>query len=153
MTFLEKKIPPPIVTLIIGLLMWLSRDLFPSIHLPAIIEYALIFILLLLALIFLTASSFAFFSAKTTVNPLKPESSTTLITSGVYKLTRNPMYVGFALLLLAWTIFLHSLWSLGFIALYMAYIHRFQITPEEKALEKIFKEEFIAYKSQVRPWL
>jgi len=63
------------------------------------------------------------------------------------------MYVGFVFFLLAWASFLGSLWGVGFIALYIAYIQRFQIVPEERALTKLFKDEFVEYKAQVRPWL
>ena len=107
-----------------------------------------------LAGIFFTLSGvISFRRAKTTVNPLKPDRASTLVTSGIYQVTRNPMYVGFVGFLFAWTSYLGSVWGIAFIGLYIAFIQRFQIIPEERALTKIFNGEFKDYKAQVRPWL
>ncbi|MFQ3324666.1 MAG: protein-S-isoprenylcysteine O-methyltransferase Ste14 [Pseudomonadales bacterium] len=90
--------------------------------------------------------------AKTTVNPLKPESASSLVVSGVFKISRNPMYVGFALLLLAWCVYLLAPVLLMILLLFMAVITRFQIIPEERAMLKLFGEEFIDYQKAVRRW-
>ncbi len=91
--------------------------------------------------------------AQTTVNPLKPETSSRLVTSGIYRHTRNPMYLGMAVVLLAWAAWLSSAWSLLGIAMFAAYITRFQILPEETALQRIFGAEFDEYRERVRRWL
>jgi protein-S-isoprenylcysteine O-methyltransferase Ste14 len=91
--------------------------------------------------------------AQTTVNPLKPDTSSRLVTTGIYRYTRNPMYLGMAVVLLAWAAWLGSAWSLPGIAMFAAYITRFQILPEETALQRLFGAEFEEYRARVRRWI
>jgi protein-S-isoprenylcysteine O-methyltransferase Ste14 len=95
----------------------------------------------------------SFRRARTTVNPLKPDTSSSLVRSGVYTLTRNPMYLGMLMLLLAWGIYLSNALALLFVPLFLVYMNRFQIEPEERALTARFGQEFVAYTRQVRRWL
>ena len=118
-----------------------------------VVTYSTVGVLLVIGLFFSVSGVVSFRRAKTTVNPLKPESATSLVTSGIYQYTRNPMYVGFVMYLFAWAAYLNSIWSVALIALFIIYIHRFQILPEEKALEGIFGQVFINYRNQVREWL
>ncbi|MNJ74873.1 hypothetical protein D3C77_718740 [compost metagenome] len=87
------------------------------------------------------------------VNPLKPASASALVTSGIYRVTRNPMYLGFALVLAAWTVFLASPFTLLGIAAFVLYIDRFQILPEERALHQLFGEAMDEYCARVRRWI
>ena len=107
----------------------------------------------LTGLAFSVAGALSFRRAKTTVNPLKPEKASSLVTSGVYRVTRNPMYLGLALVVLAWAVLLASpvllLGPVGFVA----YINRFQIAPEERVLSARFGADFEAYRAQGRRWL
>src|SRR5664279_3386787 len=80
----------------------------------------------------------AFRRAKTTVNPMKPEAASSLVSSGVYRATRNPMYVGLLLVLVAWAVFLSSFLALLGPLAFIACIGRFQITPEERVLSALF---------------
>ena len=91
--------------------------------------------------------------AKTTVNPLNPAAASALVTSGIYQLTRNPMYLGALILLIGWAAFLAN--ALGFILIpsFVLYMNRFQILPEEKALTSLFASEFTNYCATVRRWL
>jgi protein-S-isoprenylcysteine O-methyltransferase Ste14 len=95
----------------------------------------------------------SFRRARTTVNPLKPETSATLVSTGVYSITRNPMYLGMLLVLVAWAVYLSSAWSLAGPLLFALYITRFQIIPEERALDRLFGAQFAEYKRRVRRWL
>jgi protein-S-isoprenylcysteine O-methyltransferase Ste14 len=153
MKVLENKIPPPLVGLLIGLGMWGLSTVTPVILLTNTVKSVLVIGFIALGIFFDLAGIISFRRAKTTVNPLKPNTASTLVTSGIYQVTRNPMYVGFVAFLLAWASFLSSAWALILIPLYMLYIQRFQIAPEERALTALFKEEFTQYKAQVRPWL
>lgn len=91
--------------------------------------------------------------AKTTVNPLKPETATSLVSSGIFGVTRNPMYLGLLLALVAWTLYLASpVALLGPVAFWL-YITRFQIIPEERAMTKLFGNDFTAYRAKVRRWI
>ncbi len=153
MAFLENKIPPPLVALIFAVAMLCLSFYTPKIAVSVSMQLVLVVLLFLLGAVFSVSGVVSFRKAKTTVNPLKPESSTSLVISGVYTITRNPMYVGFVLFLLAWSAYLASLWAVGFALLYAVYIQRFQILPEERAMESLFGQAFIDYKSRVRRWL
>lgn len=153
MKYIETRVPPPLVALIFAAGMSGVTKYTLTVTVGPIIKLLIIVGFLILGAYFSVSGVISFRVAKTTVNPFKPESTTSLVTSGVYQRTRNPMYVGFVILLCAWATYLGSIWSLMLIALFMLYIHRFQILPEEKSLEAIFGDEFIAYKNRVRPWL
>ncbi|MBS0184498.1 MAG: isoprenylcysteine carboxylmethyltransferase family protein [Nitrospira sp.] len=112
------------------------------------------------ALIFYTVGStivlagvLTFRRMKTTVNPLTPEATTTMVTSGIYRFTRNPMYLGFLFILAGWAIDLSNLLAFAFLPLFVWYMNRFQILPEERALASKFSEPFTRYKRSVRRWL
>ena len=94
-----------------------------------------------------------FRKARTTVNPLAPEQASALVISGIYRYSRNPMYLGFALMLLAWVVFLLAWPGVLVIAAFVLYLNRFQIRPEELALTARFGAAFHAYQSSVRRWL
>ena len=94
-----------------------------------------------------------FRKARTTVNPLKPDAASTLVVTGIYRWTRNPMYLGALLLLASWAIYLGNPVSGAFLVIFIVYLNRFQIAPEEAALTTRFVPEFVAYKSRVRRWV
>ena len=98
-------------------------------------------------------SAISFRRARTTVNPMKPENTSVLVTSGAYRFSRNPMYVGLLFVLVAWAVFLSSAWALVGPPLFVLYINRFQIAPEERVLAATFGAAYLAYKSSVRRWL
>ncbi|HEV8366930.1 MAG TPA: isoprenylcysteine carboxylmethyltransferase family protein, partial [Pyrinomonadaceae bacterium] len=75
------------------------------------------------------------------------------VSTGVYRFTRNPMYLGLLLTLLGWAAFLSNPASLLFVPIFVLYINRFQIKPEEQVLSSLFGAEYMAYKSRVRRWL
>ena len=95
----------------------------------------------------------AFRRVSTTVNPTKPESTAVLVCSGVYRVTRNPMYLGFLLILFGWALFLANIFALLLLPGFLVYMNRFQIAPEERALTARFGQSFVTYTSQVRRWL
>jgi protein-S-isoprenylcysteine O-methyltransferase Ste14 len=95
----------------------------------------------------------AFQRVRTTPNPLQPEKASSLVTDGIYRHTRNPMYVALALALLGWAAWLgHALAPLGVVA-FVAWMDRLQIPPEEHALRTLFGDEFTRYCNEVRRWL
>jgi protein-S-isoprenylcysteine O-methyltransferase Ste14 len=94
-----------------------------------------------------------FLRARTTINPLKPANASALVTRGIYRFTRNPMYLGLAMLLLAWALYLSNVAALAVLPLFILYINRFQIAPEERALAARFGAEFADYRARVRRWL
>ena len=149
MSSLELKVPPPLVALLVALAMWgLARATPPSGELSLRVAVALA--LAVIGVAFSVSGVLAFRRAKTTK---KPQAASSLVVTGVYRLTRNPMYLGLSLVLLAWAAFLWSAWELLGPAVFVAYISRFQIIPEEKVLDTLFGADYSTYKAKVRRWL
>ena len=150
---LELKVPPPIVALLIAATMWGVSVATPGTPLPVKIRLVATIAIALAGVAIAIAGVAAFRRAKTTVHPLKPETSSSLVTSGVYRFTRNPMYVGLTFVLLAWAVFLSSAWSLLGPLVFILYMTRFQIVPEERVLSGIFGAAYSEYQAKVRRWL
>jgi len=89
----------------------------------------------------------------TTVNPIRPGEASSIVTGGIYRYTRNPMYVGLACCVLAWGVYLRNYAALSCIVMFVAYMTQFQIKPEERALQEKFGDEYTSYKSRVRRWI
>lgn len=153
MTTLELKIPPPAVALAIALLMWFTSILFGYIPIPLKYRLGVALALLVVGQGVSISGIVAFRRAKTTLNPLKPGNSTALVTGGIYRFTRNPMYLGLLLTLMGWAAFLASPPALVFLFLYVVYINRFQIEPEERTLSSLFGADYAAYRTRVRRWV
>ena len=153
MSKLEIKIPPVLVTAVFALLMWLVSILLPGITIPVSLRVGGLIALITVGALFSISGVVSFRKAKTSVNPLTPDACSSLVSSGIYKKTRNPMYVGFLFFLVGWGLFLSNLFSLALCASFFLYMNRFQIQPEEEILKSLFGEDFLTYKSQVRRWL
>ncbi len=153
MHVLDLKVPPLAFGLLIAALMWLVTWAIPTFGftIPARIPFSVIVIVAGVIMSGLGVVSFR--RAKTTVNPMKPESSSSLVVSGIYRWSRNPMYLGFLLGLLGWAIFLSNVLAFLFLPVFILYMNRFQIEPEEKTLAVLFGKQFATYKSRVRQWL
>src|SRR5687768_11162243 len=138
MRALDLKIPPLVLVLLTGALMWLSSWIAPTFGFVISMRN---FIAAALALLGATTSILGVISfrrAGTTVNPLTPTASSSLVRSGIYTFSRNPMYLGFVIVLLGWGIYLSNALPLLFIPLFVFYMNRFQIKPEEDALRSRF---------------
>jgi protein-S-isoprenylcysteine O-methyltransferase Ste14 len=153
MRSLEAKVPPPAVAAAIAVAMWGISKLAPLLPMPNDLRLGLAMAIVLVGVGFSVAGVLAFRRARTTLDPTKPEQASSLVRSGVYRVTRNPMYVGLACILVAWAVFLSSAWALLGAVAYVLYIGRFQIAPEERALAKLFGSEYANYQAKVRRWL
>ena len=153
MPSLELKIPPPAVALVAALVMWWVSRYGVVEGVPPHWRIGAALVIAAIGAAFDVAGILAFGRAKTTVNPMKPEKSAALVCSGVYRITRNPMYVGMAFILLAWAVYLASPWALFGPLAFAAYITRFQIKPEERVLAGRFGDAFASYQARVRRWL
>jgi protein-S-isoprenylcysteine O-methyltransferase Ste14 len=153
MSRLELRIPPVALVLVAGSLMWLLAWAFPglAVELPARTGVAIA--LALAGIGTVVAGVLQFRKARTTVNPMNPGASSALVVGGVYRVTRNPMYLGFAIALLGWAIFLANPLALLVLPVFTVYMTRFQILPEERVLEARFGADFKAYAAKVRRWL
>ena len=148
---MNNKIPPPIVTLISGLIIFFSKSLFPEYNSNLINVFSTIFLFLGLLVFFLAVASFKKY--KTTVNPLQPSNASHLVISGIFRFTRNPMYLGMALILLSLSLKFNLLGGLIVTALFIMFITKFQIIPEEDAMLSLFQDEFETYKENTRRWI
>lgn len=152
-TRLDAKLPPPLVMLTCGAVAWLAARLLPALAVAVPARVPLAIAVAVVALSIELAAAALFFRRRTTVNPLKPDTATHLVVGGLNRVSRNPMYVGQALLLAAWALWLaHALAPLGAVA-FVLYITRFQILPEERALAARFGDDWRAYRARVRRWL
>ena len=153
MRALELKVPPPIVALVLALLMRLTPAVAGLVQMPYPARVLCAVVLLCVGQGISIAGMVAFRRAKTTVNPVKASLASSLVIRGVYRYTRNPMYVGLLLTLLAWSVFLANPLAVLWVLVYVLYITRFQIIPEERVLASLFGAEYEAYKGRVRRWV
>ncbi|MFA0439143.1 hypothetical protein BCU70_06730 [Vibrio sp. 10N.286.49.C2] len=154
MKALELKIPPVAVFLVLAILMFAIHSV-DSTWLFIYIPLKVIWVVLLVAASGYVGISgvYEFKRAKTTVDPTRPDKASQVVDSGIFSLTRNPMYVALYCLLLAWGIWLEDVLSLLTSVLFVLYINRFQIQPEERALTRMFGEQYLDYKARVRRWI
>jgi len=135
---LELKVPPAVVVVIAAAGMWGVSQVSPDLHFSfsdaAWLSTGIAMVGILISILGVTE----FRGAGTTVDPRVPEQSDSLVTSGVYRHSRNPMYTGFLLALAGWGMFLGSLPSLLFIPAFVVYMNRFQIIPEERFMRANF---------------
>jgi protein-S-isoprenylcysteine O-methyltransferase Ste14 len=150
---LENRIPPPIVALCIAGLMYAAAWLVPALDFGLPWRRTIAATLAALGVSLDIAGLAQFFRAKTTINPLDPGAAAALVTRGAYRFTRNPMYLGLAILLIAWGIYLANVAALALVPLFVLYMNRFQIASEERALAARFGVDFQAYCARVRRWL
>ncbi|MCE9790343.1 isoprenylcysteine carboxylmethyltransferase family protein [Shewanella indica] len=153
MSGLEKKLPPLALLLLFALLLQLTSYYLPSSNLHPTFSLGLAVSLLTAGLVIPLAGVLSFKRHGTTPDPRVPEQSSALVTSGIYRCSRNPMYLGFVLLLLAQAVFLNCLWLLILIALFAAYLQHFQILPEERAMQQLFGDSYRLYCQKVRRWI
>ena len=148
---MSNKIPPPIVTLFFGLCIYLSRPYFPELSFSILNSLSTILFVLGIT-VFATAVS-SFKRQNTTVNPISIEKASSLVVNGVFKYSRNPMYLGMLFILLGLTFKFNLIGGLLFTSIFMIFISIFQIKPEEAAMEKLFDQEWKDYIKNVRRWL
>jgi protein-S-isoprenylcysteine O-methyltransferase Ste14 len=153
MTPLEFKVPPVALTLLFALIMWLTSTYEAPLPFPLPWRRAIAFSVCCAGLVIGLGGVVAFRRAKTTVNPITPEATRTMVTSGLYRFSRNPMYLGLLLVLIGWAIFLSNLLAFALLPLFVLYMNRFQIIPEERVLSGKFAHQFMAYKKTVRRWI
>jgi protein-S-isoprenylcysteine O-methyltransferase Ste14 len=149
----ELKVPPLALLFLTAALMWLATRAVPVLGFVLPGRSLLSVSVASAGTVIIGLGIASFRRAETTVNPMKPQSSSSLVVSGIYSLTRNPMYLGFLLLLIAWAIFLSNGVAFLFLPVFILYLNRFQIEPEEKVLTSLFGQEFVAYTARVRRWL
>ena len=153
MSKLELKIPPVAVFLLFAAVMWLAATATADHRFDDLFRSILIALTLGVSAVFGIAGVISFRRAGTTVHPLKPEKSSSLVTGGVFRFSRNPMYLALLLALLAWGLYLSNLYALAIASLFVPWMNRFQIRPEERAMENLYGQAFRDYREATRRWL
>ena len=153
MQWLELKIPPVVVWLLMAVAMLAVSYSTPALSFTLAGSRVIALVLLGLGGALAAAGVLAFRGGRTTVNPLTPSASSSVVTSGVYRLSRNPMYLGFLLALAGWAVYLSNASAAVFLPAFVVYMTEFQIKPEERALLAKFGSEFAQYMSRTRRWL
>lgn len=153
MKTLELKVPPPVVALVLAFAMWLATSASGALAfaLPYRLEIALAIAALGGAIS--AAGVVSFRRARTTVNPTRPDAASSLVTTGVYRFTRNPMYLGLFLVLAGWAIYQANAVTFAGPLLFVLYMNRLQIAPEERALAARFGAAFDDYRHRTRRWI
>ena len=148
---MNNKIPPPIVTLFFGLCIYLSRPYFPEFSNSVLNSLSIISFVV--GIFVFAAAVISFKKQKTTVNPISIENASSLVISGIFKYSRNPMYLGMSFVLFGLAFKFNVIGGLLFTGIFMLFITIFQIKPEEVAMEKLFDQEWKDYTKNVRRWL
>jgi protein-S-isoprenylcysteine O-methyltransferase Ste14 len=150
---LQLKVPPVALVLLLCIVILGTAPYLPVVATTPILTAGLSALLCAGAVSFSLFGVIEFRRHKTTVDPRFPAKSSALVTRGVYALSRNPMYVGFALFLCALVVYLRSPYLLTVVVVFVLYMNRFQIAPEERALQQQFADDYAVYKQKVRRWL
>ncbi len=148
---MNNKIPPPIVTLFFGLCIFFSKSYFPIYTSDILNSMGVISFLIGISVLISAVRSFK--KQDTTVNPINIEKASSLVVTGIFQYSRNPMYLGMVFILLGLTLIFNLIGGILCTILFMLYISVFQIKPEEIVMDKLFGEEFASYKKSVRKWL
>ncbi len=146
-------VPPPVVVAIVGVVMWAVDRKLELGKFESALQAPVAGVLLIAGLLLMFVAVGAFVAARTTINPLKPSRASSLITTGIFRISRNPIYLGDLLILAALAVWLGNVVNVVLLILFVWYVNRFQIIPEQRALTKLFGESYAAYCSRVRRWL
>ena len=145
------KIPPPILVLILITSNYFSQNQVETMYLPYKLSISIL--ILLVGIIILINPVFKFIKSKTTVNPVKFTKVSKLVTNGIFKYSRNPMYLGMIFVIISTSIFYLNYYSIITPFIFYFWINRFQIKREEIFLAKKFGKEYLSYKSKTRRWI
>jgi protein-S-isoprenylcysteine O-methyltransferase Ste14 len=153
MKALELKIPPVGQTIVVAVGMWLASRYAPSLSVTIPARVFLAAFVAGFGIVVAVPAVKAFRSADTTVDPRSPDKASQLVVAGIYRFSRNPMYLGLLCLLAAWAFWLSNLLAFAWLAVFVLYMSRFQIQPEERALTAQFGDDYRAYMRSVRRWI
>ena len=150
---LENRIPPPLVVVLIGAAMAVIAWFTPALEIGSNVRFAVGGIAIALGALVAVQGARMFWRNKTTISPVDLESASALVTSGVFRFSRNPMYVGFTAMLVGWAVCLAAPWALVGPVAFVLFTNRFQIIPEERVMRDKFGQAYDDYQAQVRRWI
>ncbi len=150
---LELKVPPPVIALLCVLGMYFLDRVFPSFGGGASTAWLIAVVLVTLASLIAIMALVQFKRARTTIHPNVPHNTRQIVTSGVYSMTRNPMYLALVMMIFAAGIAMQNSAVFLFVPASVWYLNRYQIVPEERILESKFGDQYRAYKAKTRRWI
>jgi protein-S-isoprenylcysteine O-methyltransferase Ste14 len=150
---LELKVPPPVVTVVLAAAMYAADRMFPGLRVASFASALLAWVLAGSGLLIFVSAIVSIVRAGTTIDPRKPELTRKLVTGGMYRWSRNPVYLGDVLLLLAWATYLANPIAFAMVPVFVAWMNAFQIAPEERLLRARFGDAYEQYCRRVRRWL
>ncbi len=153
MSSLELKIPPDVVWVAVAGLMWLASRVSAGFGAAEPFRRPIAVLLIVIGTGLIVGGRLALDRAGTTWHPTEPGRTTALVTSGVYRFSRNPVYLGMEIVLLSWAVVLASPAAILVSMIFVAYVNRFQIRPEERTLAATLGQDYLDYSQRVRRWL
>jgi protein-S-isoprenylcysteine O-methyltransferase Ste14 len=154
MNLLETKLPPVLVLSIGILLVWLLSLVMPEpLRNGSPFRLVLAVTLFVGGIVLVISAVFSFRKFQTSVDPINPDKANSIVTTGVYSISRNPMYLAMLLVLTAFAVFMWLASGILVLLAFIAYMTRFQIIPEERVLARKFGDEFRHYCERVRRWI
>jgi len=148
---LDLKIPPPLLFLAGVVLVWLLDV--PGLAIATDYSQPIALLLGTVGIGLDIVAIRQFRAATTTINPLRPDKASVLVDGGVFGVSRNPMYLGQALVLFALALFMGHGAALLVVPAHVWWLTRFQIMPEERALLARFGPPYAAYMARVSRWI
>ena len=145
------RLPPPLLYVAAVVAGWLLDRQWPVPIGAGATRRALVWLLIALSAVLLSSSFRSFWRQHTSAIPIRP--ATALVIAGPYRFTRNPMYVGMALLTVALGLLLNTWWPIVLLIPTLILVQVFVIAREERYLRRRFGAEYDAYTRQVRRWL
>lgn len=153
MTTLQLKIPPAVVFVICVVFMWLIKGFLPDYSMYVTGQKWVAYGCFTIGVIVGLVGVAQFAQKSTTVNPHRPENTSSLVMGGIYAISRNPMYLALLICLLAIALYWGNIFSLLIIPVFILYMNEYQIKPEEEMMEQKFGQKYLDYKKEVRRWL
>lgn len=147
---LENRVPPPLAVVLIGVAMAVIAWFTPAVEIASNVRFVGGGIAIALGALVVVQGARTFWRHKTTINPVDLENASVLVTSGVFRYSRNPMYVGFTTMLVGWAVCLASPWALLGLFAFVLFTNRFQIIPEERMMQAKFGQAYGDYQTQGR---
>ena len=145
------KIPPPLIVVFLTTLVYLSSNFIIGFELPFRTQISILLLLIGLSVLFIPV--FQFFKSKTTINPQNFKNVNNLVSSGIFKISRNPMYLGMLIIIMSTVVYYFNYFSVLTPFIFYFWINEFQIKREEKKLEEKFGSDYKKYKSKTKRWI
>ena len=150
---LKLKVPPLVQMLVVALVMWLAARFLDTGETYSTWQGLLLIIILAAGMAIVAVAVVTLYKMGTTIDPRNPSLASKLVTVGIFNYSRNPIYLGLLVMLIAWNIHLYSLYASVGLPLFIWLITKLQIIPEEQQMSAKFDIDYFHYCEKVRRWV